>query len=103
MTRRPRHPKPDANQQRMVQALRQCGLVVVVVSDLPGEQDQDDVDTLDMYVGDPCNGNWMHVECKTDGGELTPHQRRYLDRYGQQLPIVVARRAEDVLAALGRV
>jgi len=96
MTRRPRHPKPDANQQRMVEALRQCGLVCHDVSALGG-------DCLDLFVGDPMTGQFVQVEVKTDSGTLTEGEAAYLDRYGQQLPIVVARRAEDVLAALGRV
>ena len=96
MTRRPRHPKPDANQSAMVEALRQCGLVCHDVSALGG-------DCLDLFVGDPMSGHWCQVEVKTPDGTLTEGEAAYLDRYGQHLPIVVARRAEDVLAALGRV
>jgi len=96
MPSRPRHPKTDANQSAMVNALRQCGLVVLDVSSLGG-------DCLDLFVGDPLGGGFVQVEVKTDGGVLTPGEAGYIARYAGPLPIVVARRAEDVLIALGRV
>ena len=96
MPKRPRHPKTDANQSAMVNALRQCGLVVLDVSSLGG-------DCLDLFVGDPLGGGFVQVEVKTDGGVLTPREAEYLARYAGPLPFIVARRAEDVLIALGRV
>jgi len=96
MPSRPRHPKTDANQSAMVNALRQCGLVVLDVSSLGG-------DCLDLFVGDPLGGGFVQVEVKTDGGVLTPGEAEYIARYAGPLPIVVARRAEDVLIALGRI
>lgn len=93
---RPRHPKADANQAAMVEALRQCGLVVHDVSSLGG-------DCLDLFVGDPLGGGFVQVEVKASGGVLTEGEANYLARYAGQLPIVVARRAEDVLRALKRV
>ena len=96
MTRRPRHPKPDANQAAMVEALRQCGLVVHDVSSLGG-------DCLDLFVGDPLSGRWVQVEVKAEGGTLTEGESAYIDRYRQQLPILVVRHGVEVLRYLGRI
>ena len=99
---RPRYPKPDANHAYNNQALRQCGLVVVDVSPLPGKQIDDDTDTLDVFVGDPLTGQWVHVDWKVDGGTLTGRQQRYTDRYGKQLPIFVACSFREVMHYFGR-
>ena len=96
MTRRPRHPRPDANQSAMVEALRQCGLVVHDVSALGG-------DCLDLFCGDPLSGRWCQVEVKTDSGTLTDGERCYIERYEGQLPIIVARHGVDILRWFGRV
>ena len=99
---RPRYPKPDANHAYNNQALRQCGLVVVDVSALPGAQVDNDTDTLDVFVGDPITGQWVHVDWKTETGTLTDRQQRYVERYGQQLPVLVATSFVDVLQHFGR-
>jgi hypothetical protein len=44
MTRRPAHPKPDANQAEIVRDLRASGYTVIDVSSLGGE-------ALDLFVG----------------------------------------------------
>ena len=96
MTRnRPRHPKPDANQADIIRDLRKCGLVVLDVSSLGG-------DCLDLFVGDPLGGGFVQVEVKVPAGVLTPGEADYIADYGGLLPIVVAREAEDILRALGR-
>ena len=92
---RPRHAKPDANQPDMVLALRQCGLCVIIVSDLGG-------DALDLFVGDPVAGQWCQVEVKDEDGTLTASEAEYIARWGDHLPIVVARHPADVLRAMGR-
>ena len=102
MTHRPRHPKPDANHAYNNNALRQCGLVVVDVSRLPGEQVDPDTDTLDVFVGDPITGEWLHVDWKTEDGAMTDRQRRYVERYGSQLPVLVTSSFATVLAYFGR-
>jgi hypothetical protein len=73
------------------------------VSRLPGEQVDDDTDTLDVFVGDPITGQWVHVDWKVDGGTLTERQTRYVERYGQQLPVLVVNSFMDVLRHFGRV
>jgi len=95
MTRRPRHPKPDANQAEVIADLRQCGLVVHDVSSLGG-------DCLDLFVGDPATGDWLQVELKDEGGRLTPRERAYIAQHIYRLPILIAWDSEDVLRALGR-
>jgi len=96
MPSRPRHPKPDANQADIIRDLRDCGLVVHDVSSLGG-------DCLDLFAGDPLGGGWCHVEVKVEGGVLTPGEAEYIAQYAGPLPIIVARQAEDVLRALGRI
>jgi len=92
---RPKHPKPDANQADVIRELRECGLIVHDVSSLGG-------DCLDLFVGDPASYSWIQVEVKTDEGELTPRERAYIALHVVLVPIVVARTAEDVLMAFGR-
>ena len=96
MPGRPRHPKTDANQPDIIRDLRKCGLIVHDVSSLGG-------DCLDLFVGDPQSYQWLQIEVKTDEGQLTPRERAYIAVHLPRLPIVVARRAEDVLIALGSI
>jgi len=94
--KRPRHPKPDANQSDVIRDLRKCGLVVHDVSSLSG-------DHLDFWVGDPASYSWLQVELKAEGGRLTPRERAYIAQNITRVPILIARTAEDVLEALKRI
>jgi hypothetical protein len=100
---RPKHPKPDANQARIVGQLRDLGFVVHDVSSLGG-------DCLDLFV---LGWNyrldvleWCQVEIKTDDGELTPGEKAYIDLIMEagsaRPPVIVARSVEDVLRWFGR-
>jgi len=93
---RPRHPKPDANQADIIRDLRDCGLIVHDVSSLGG-------DCLDLFVGDPASYSWLQIEVKTDEGKLTPRERAYIAVHLPKVPILIAREAEDVLRAFGRI
>ncbi|HUW14047.1 MAG TPA: hypothetical protein VM537_30260, partial [Anaerolineae bacterium] len=75
---------------------RKCGLIVHDVSSLGG-------DCLDLFVGDPASYSWIQVEVKTDEGELTSRERAYIAVHLPKVPILIAREAEDVLVALGRI
>jgi len=99
--RRPRHPKPDANQALLVGQLRDLGFIVHDVSSLGG-------DCLDLFVlGEHHHRNqsthlweWVQIEIKTESGELTAAERTYMDRVYQRTPcppLFIARSLEDIL------
>jgi len=95
---RPRRAKPDANQAQMVSDLRRFGFCCIITHTLGG-------DALDMFVGGwNCRTRqyaWVQVEVKVPGAKLTPNEKKYIKRWSD-LPIIVAYKAEDVLAWFGR-
>lgn len=103
MNRRPRHPRPDANQARIAADLRAAGYAVVDVSSLA--EVGFDLLVLGLRRGVPV---WLAVECKTEGGRLTPRETEVYHAvlqaagwYRLSAPYVVAYTAEDVTEWFG--
>ena len=90
---RPRHPRPDANQQDIISALVLCGFMVADVSAI--------LPTPDLFVLDPTQPElgWTAWELKVPGADLTPAEQRAVDLGAVQ----VTYDAEKVLAYYGRI
>ena len=92
---RPKHPRRDNNQTRLIRAVEQCGVYVWDLADVGGEV----LDTLMCY-----RGRCLPVEIKRPGYEddLTDGERQGIEalRWVGVEP-VVATCAEDVLEAFG--
>ena len=89
--RRPRYTKRDANQQEIVDDLRELGFFVLDLADVGGR-------ALDLFVcGHAQYGEWywLAVEVKTFAGRLTANQKRFFEEW-PDVPAIVARTAEDV-------
>jgi len=95
---RPKHTKADEAQSSIVDALRQLGFVVFDVHDLAH------LGCDLLVVG--MHRRWLlpmalMVEVKAEGGTLTDGEREVRDelreRYGDDAPWIVARKAEDVV------
>ena len=96
MTRRPRHPQPDANQAEIVRAVQRCGMLVLDVSAW--------FPVGDILVWGHDDGVGVHVwrlfELKTAAGKLTTEQCEFMVRYPGA--VTVALSVFDVLRAFGR-
>jgi len=95
---RPKYTKADANQSELADALRQLGFVVFDVHDLAH------LGCDLLVIG--MHRRWLlpmvlMVEVKAEGGTLTDGEKAVRDelreRYGDDAPWIVARKAEDVL------
>lgn len=95
---RPKHPRPDANQRVIAQALGEAGYVVWDTSTIGGC-------VLDLMVfgWDAQQGRdrWLAVEVKSENGRLTGLQRRFLVEHPEAG--IVARDVMDVLREFGRI
>ena len=93
--RRPRHPKPDANQGEIKKELEDEGYVVHDVSPLGG-------DVLDLFVYSPPHKLWLQVEVKTSiRAPFEDDQLHYLARMDAGMPgvpIIVATNADQIKA-----
>lgn len=100
MTRRhmPRYgARRDANEPRLIRELRQLGFVVVKLDPHPDEPGTPDLLILRW-------GQQAVAEVKTKRGELSAVQKEWRDRWLAEGGLyIVARRAEDVLEAYGRI
>jgi hypothetical protein len=105
---RPKHPRPDANENEVVAELRESGFVVIRTSPLPGNEDDN---PLDLFVGKPSKGwPFIQVELKTDiYAEFTTNEIAYLKKVGLwpnpfnqtwRIPIVAATSARGIVDAL---
>jgi len=99
---RPKHPKPDANQRQMIDALEALGFIVDDVSALAHlgyDLLVTGVDRRDNVV------KTLKVEVKAEGGELTEREKEVYKahwmRWGFDAPYVVARCVEDALDWFG--
>jgi len=94
---RPRHPRPDANQAVIIEELRKAGFCVHNVSSLSGN-------LLDLFIGGYNSKmgqyEWVQVEVKIESGALTDGQQKYLAEW-PDLPIIIARSADDILQHFG--
>ena len=93
---RPRHPKPDSNQARIIRELEAVGCAVLDISAICGVADIL-VWAYDWQAGDH---RWRLFELKTDEGELTDAEREFQDRHPGA--VHMARNMESVLAWFGR-
>lgn len=97
--------KTDANQAGMVEHLRQCGLMVILLH-MVGKGIPDL-----MCVGYRRQTNKIEavmVEVKTDKGKLTKEQEAWHQKWREKFPegdapLLIARQSEDVLAWFGLV
>lgn len=85
--------KPDGNQEHIVRELRDCGLVVEVLSRVGHG-------VPDLMVADELRQVW--VEIKMPGKKLTQDEVIFFARWPQNLRIVTEC-TEDVLRWFGRV
>ena len=95
--RRPRYTKRDANQQEIVDGLRELGFYVLDLADIGGR-------VLDLFVcGSDVRGEWrwLAVEIKTFAGWLTAKQKQFFKEW-PDAPAIVAQSVEDVLRWYGR-
>jgi len=88
---RPRH-KTDETQDAIVDALLAAGCLVQSLATVG-------MGCPDLLVQDRQSRLWL-VECKSPGGKLTDHQRKFLDRGWS---VVIAESPEDVLRFLALV
>jgi len=82
--------KTDANQAEIVQALRDVGASVLVLSRV-GQG------VADLAVG--IRGETFFLEVKTDKGKLTPREQEFMDGWRGHYAIV--RTPEEALRAIG--
>ena len=82
--------KVDANQAEIVDALRQAGASVLVLSRV-GQG------CADLAVG--LRGETFFLEIKTGKGKLTPSEKEFMDKWRGHYAIV--RTAEEALEAIG--
>ena len=82
--------KVDANQAEIVDALRQVGASVLVLSRV-GQG------CADLAAG--IRGETFFLEVKTDKGKLTPAEREFMDEWRGHYAIV--RTPEEALRAIG--
>jgi len=108
MSRRPKYPKPDANEREVIAELRESGFVVIRTSPLKGNEDHN---PLDLFVGKPSKGwPWIQVELKTDiYAGFTANEIAYLKKVGLwptpfnqtwRIPIVTATSADGIITAM---
>ena len=112
---RPKHTKPDKNQQQIVEELRELGYDVDIIAALPGLYDlvvsgkKRLITETDFgrprgyepyYPSAPCS---VRVEVKSEGGELNDTEKRYCERQKHIGAYIVARSTEDVLKWFGAI
>lgn len=105
---RPKRPRSDENEPRIVQELRDRGFTVIRTSPLPGDERDN---PLDLFVGKPEEGwPWIQVELKTNiYAEFTTNEIAYLKRVRLwpnpfnltwRIPIISATTAKSIIDAL---
>ena len=97
MARRPRHPKPDANQAEIVDAFRTVGYEVLDISAICSFADIAVWGVDGVSVSLPC---WKLFEIKTDDGKLTDTEQEFQAEHPGAVQTI--RCIEDGLRAFGR-
>lgn len=89
----------DANQPAIVNALRQAGATVQILSHVGKGCPDLLVTDYNYHTG---RIEALLVEVKTEKGELTPDEARFFATYPDGGPLIIARSADDVLRWFGR-